>query len=485
MIVDDEDSPRESLRFILKDRYDVIPCTSGAAAISTLRNDGPIDLVTLDMMLPDMDGLQVLSAIMRECPGTRVIMATAVSEARPAVEAMKMGAADYVTKPFDAEEIRLVVERVLKHRDLEHEVGRLRSELQGAYKFENIIGNSMAMQKMYGLIRRLIDTDTTVLIQGETGTGKELVARALHYNGSRKAAPFIPVHCAAIPGELLESELFGHEKGSFTGAMQRRIGMFEAAAGGTLFLDEIGEMPIETQSKLLRALQEREIRRVGGQETINVNVRLLCATNRDLEQEVKNGNFREDLFYRINVVPVVLPSLRERREDIPKLVLHFAQRFAGQLNREMPQFTPQALELFTNYDWPGNVRELEHAIERLLVICDSDRIGPEHLSFMIMHADSATAIASSNFATVSRDELGERMEFTDGTFDLTKATDAIEKKAILEALRRTDGVITEAARILNITRRMLRYKMDKFGIAPRSDQLGIESDELAANGMNS
>jgi DNA-binding NtrC family response regulator len=479
--VDDEDSPRESMRFILKDQYDVVPCTSGAAALARIRDEGPFDLVTLDMMLPDMDGLQVLTAIRRDSPSTRVIMATAVSDARPAVEAMKLGASDYITKPFDAEEIRLVVERVLQQKALEHEVGRLRSELAGAYKFENIVGNSPIMQRMYEVVRRLIETDTTVLIQGETGTGKELVARALHYNGPRKDAPFIPVHCAAIPSDLLESELFGHEKGAFTGAMQRRIGMFEAAAGGTLFLDEIGEMPIETQSKLLRTLQEREIRRVGGQETIAVNVRLLCATNRDLEQEVKRGAFREDLFYRINVVPVVLPSLRDRKEDIPKLVLHFAQKFAGQLNRKMPQFTPQAMEMLTQYGWPGNVRELEHAIERLLVISDSDQIGPADLSFTMTHADTGSAVASAHLAAVSRDGLGEPMEFTDGMFDLTKATDAIEKRAITEALRRTDGVITEAARMLNITRRMLRYKMDKFGLVPRADQVAVESDEVAAS----
>jgi two-component system response regulator HydG len=325
-----------------------------------------------------------------------------------------------------------------------------------------------------------MNTDTTVLIMGDTGTGKELVARALHYSSIRKEGPFIPVHCAAIPSELLESELFGHEKGSFTGALQRRIGMFEAATGGTLFLDEIGEMPLGTQSKLLRSIQEREIRRVGSQETISINVRLLCATNRNLEQEVKKGSFRKDLFYRINVVPIVLPSMRERREDIPQLVMHFAQRFAKEMNRGVPQFTPQAIDLLVNYPWPGNVRELEHAIERLMVTSDSNKIGVEDLPFVISQADAATAAAASQLAgTTSHERLGEKLEFVDGGIDLPKLTESIERKAIEEALRRTSGVITEAARTLNITRRMLRYKMDKFSIVSTDSASDEAEDSLS------
>jgi DNA-binding NtrC family response regulator len=327
-----------------------------------------------------------------------------------------------------------------------------------------------------------MDAESTVLITGETGTGKELVARALHYSSIRKDGPFMPVHCAAIPSELLESELFGHEKGSFTGAMQRRIGMFEAACGGTLFLDEIGEMPIGTQSKLLRAIQEREVRRVGSGETVTINARLVCATNRNLEEEVKKGNFREDLFYRINVVPITLPSLRERKEDIPQLVAHFAQRFAKELNRELPQFTPQAMELLINYPWPGNVRELEHAIERLLVTCDSNKIGAEHLPFVISKAEAATAAASTALATaVLPEALGEKLDFQSGEIDLTKITDAIERKAIEEALRRSNGIMTEAARSLKITRRILRYKMNKLGIAPVRVSGGDDDDGAAAD----
>src|ERR1043166_2638465 len=463
LVVDDEESPRESLRFILKDRYEVVSKESGTAGLEALRTEGPFDVVLLDMKMPDMSGLDVLSKVLQSVPHMPVVMVTAITDAKPAVLAMKMGAADYLNKPFDVDEIRLVVERILKEKALEKEVGRLRTELQVSFKFENIVGSGAAMQKVYSLIQRLMDTDTTVLIGGETGTGKELVARALHYNSIRKEGAFIPVHCAAIPGELLESELFGHEKGSFTGAVQRRIGMFEAATGGTLFLDEIGEMPLGTQSKLLRAIQEREIRRVGSQETININVRLICATNRNLEQEVKRGAFREDLFYRINVVPIILPSLRERREDIPQLITHFCQRFARELNCEVPQFTPQAMELLVNYPWPGNVRELEHAIERLMVTCDTNKIGAEPLPFVISQTEVAT-VSAKLAATTSRAEHGEKFEFEESGLDLTKLTDEIERKAIEEALRRTGGVINEAARTLNITRRKILNHIDKLAL---------------------
>jgi len=488
LVIDDEESPRESLRFILKDRYDVTLVDSGPNGLEALAKSEPFDVVLLDMKMPQMDGLEVLTKILQHTPTMPVVMVTAITEAKPAVQAMKLGAADYLQKPFDVDEIRLVVDRILKEKALEREVGRLRTELQAVSKFENIIGSGPAMQKVYALIQRVMDTDTTILVLGETGTGKELVARALHYNSVRREGPFIPLHCAAIPSELLESELFGHEKGAFTGAFQRRKGMFEAAGGGTLFLDEIAEMPLGTQSKLLRAIQEREIRRVGGQETISINVRLVCATNRDLEQEVKRGTFREDLFYRVNVVPILVPALRDRKEDIPTLALHFAQRFAKELNREVPQFTPTGMDLLLSYPWPGNVRELEHAIERLLVTCDSDKICAEDLPFVISQADVATAqVASRLAATTPDNHLGEKMGFDEGGLDLPKITEDIERRAIEEALRRTGGVITEAARALHITRRMLRYKMDKLGIATgRAEEPELEpadSDESAPASM--
>ncbi len=474
LVVDDEESPRESLRYILKDRYEVVTAASGTEGLAALRAGEPFDAVLLDMKMPDMTGLQVLEQALQIQPGLPVVMATAITDAKPAVEAMKLGAADYLNKPFDVDEIRHVIERVLKERSLEQETGRTRAELQSVYNFDNIVGSSTAMQRVYSLVRRLMDNDSTVLVLGETGTGKELIARALHFNSIRRNNPFIAVHCAAIPSELLESELFGHEKGSFTGALQRRIGMFEAAGGGTLFLDEIGEMPIATQSKLLRAIQEREIRRVGGQDTIKINVRLVCATNRNLELEVKKGTFREDLFYRVNVVPIYLPSLRERKDDIALLVQHFTARFAKELNRPEPTFTPAALDLLNNYPWPGNVRELEHAIERVLVITDSNEIGVDNLPFVIANAEPTPVTSEATLLmtpSVPRAiEAGERLEFDQaGRLDLPKLTDDIERRAIEEALRRCDGVMTDAAKALNITRRMLRYKMDKLGVpAPRS-----------------
>jgi len=479
LVIDDEESPRESLRFILKDRYEVALAENGPSGLETLTKQGPFDVMLLDMKMPQMDGLEVLSKALQFAPTLPVVMVTAITEAKPAVQAMKMGAADYLNKPFDVDEIRLVVDRILKEKALEREVGRLRTELQVVSKFENIIGSSPAMQKVYALVQRVVDTDTTILVLGETGTGKELVARALHYNSVRREGPFIALHCAAIPSELLESEMFGHEKGAFTGALQRRIGMFEAAGGGTLFLDEIGEMPHSTQSKLLRAIQEREIRRIGGHETIGINVRLVCATNRDLAEEVKLGRFREDLFYRINVVPVTVPALRDRKEDIPLLAQHFVQRFAKDLNREAPQFTAPAMDLLLQYSWPGNVRELEHAIERLLVTCDSNKIGAEDLPFVISQADAATAhIAARLAATTPSVNLGEKLGFDETRgLDLPKITEDIERRAIEEALRRTDGVITEAARALHITRRMLRYKMDKLNISLGHEEAAKEPEE--------
>ncbi len=455
LCIDDEASPRESLRYILKDRYQVATAATGKAGLEILQTQGPFDLVLLDMKLPDCTGLELLARIRQELPAVSVIMVTAIAEPKPAVQAIKLGAADYLTKPFDVDEIRLVVERVLRERALP------RPAAAGAdLPADDMIGASGAMRSVLALIDRIKDTDVTVLINGETGTGKELVARALHFSSCRKAGPFIPVHCAAIPNELLESELFGHEKGAFTGAGQQRLGMFEAANDGTLFLDEIGEMPLAMQSKLLRAIQEREIRRVGSSETIHINVRLVCATNRDLAASVKAGEFREDLFYRINVVPLVLPALRDRREDIPTLVLHFAQQFARELNRPAPQFTPLAMERFVYYGWPGNVRELQHALERLIITCDASPIDVAHLPPLIA-ATEPELTADRAITALAADGL-----------DLPKLTANLERQAIEKALQRSGGVISEAAQMLHVTRRILRYKIDQLGIplsAPDSD----------------
>ena len=453
LCIDDEESPRESLRYILKDRYSVVTAAGGRSGLEALREQGPFDAVLLDMKMPDMTGLEVLEQIMKSSPSPPVVMVTAIMDPKPAIQAMKMGAADYLSKPFDVEEIRLVVERVIRERSLRKTHATAPSPIS-----DDILGASPAIQRVFNLIERLKDAETTVLICGETGTGKELVACALHFHSLRKNGPFVPVYCAAIPSGLLESELFGHEKGAFTGALARRIGMFEAADGGTLFLDEIGEMPLSTQSKLLRAIQEREIRRVGSHDTIHINVRMVCATNRDLEDEVKQGKFREDLFYRINVVPIQLPSLRERREDIPTLVLHFTRRFAKKLNRPAPRFTAHAMARLLRYPWPGNVRELEHAIERLMVICDAAMIDVEHLPSLISEGDATM---------LNEEPTAGSLRFQPDGIDLPKLTENLERQAIEEALRRSGGVISDAARLLHLTRRILRYKMNQLGITGR------------------
>ncbi len=458
LCIDDEESPRESLRYILKDRYEVLTAPDGVSGLEIFRERGPFDAVLLDMKMPGLDGIEVLAKILKTPDAPPVIMVTAVTDARPAVQAMKMGAADYLNKPFDVDEIRHTLERVLRERAAK----RLSATVLSKPAPQDMIGTSPALQRVLGLIDRLKDTETTVLITGETGTGKELVARALHFRSIRKDGPFIPVHCAAIPNELLESELFGHEKGAFTGALARRIGMFEAAHGGTLFLDEIGEMPLGTQSKLLRAIQEREIRRVGSQETIRINVRLVCATNRNLEAEVRKGAFRKDLFYRINVVPIQLPPLRERREDISTLTLHFTQRFARELGRPVPQFTPAAMARFLRYSWPGNIRELEHTIERILITCDAPLIDVEHLPTLMAESEAVPVEETA--------PTRGGLDFPLSGLDLHRLTQEMERKAIEEALRRSGGVITEAARLLNITRRVLRYKMDQLGISDRDTE---------------
>ncbi|MBI5394437.1 MAG: sigma-54-dependent Fis family transcriptional regulator [Verrucomicrobia bacterium] len=469
LVVDDEQSPRESLRIILKDRYDVRTEASGEEALATLQREGPFDAVLLDVKMPGLNGIEVLAKIRENWPHVPVVLVTALTDARAAVQAMKMGAADYLNKPFDVNEIRLVVQRMIEERQRDRHGGVVPPAAGATAGFDAIVGSSAAMQQVYALIRRLLDNDTTVLVLGETGTGKELVARALHFNSRRKAGPFVPVHCAAIPGELLESELFGHERGAFTGATQRRTGMFEAANGGTLFLDEVGEMSPGTQTKLLRAIQEREIRRVGSQDTIHVDVRLVCSTNRDLADEVKKGRFREDLFYRINVVPLVLPPLRDRREDVPVLARHFAEKYAASLNRLPPQVSPQAMRLLMDYSWPGNVRELEHVVERLLVTSDASLIEPGHLPFVIASSvagpNGMLAIPAPEPAAAVAEQGGS--SGGEGQLDLAKITGDIERRAIEEALRRAGGVISEAARALNVTRRILRYKMDKLGIAAK------------------
>src|SRR2546426_2059728 len=374
LVVDDDSGVREAFRLILEDQYDLLEAADGKQALDRLRTS-PVDLVLLDIRLPEMDGIEVLERIKSVDDGVEVILVTAVKTVRTAVDAMKLGAFDYLTKPFDEDNLLALVRRALEKRSLEREVAFLRSELARQHDFDELVGQHPEMQKLYRLISQVARTTTTVVITGESGTGKELIARAIHRQGPRRDKPFVAVNPAALSDSLVESELFGHEKGAFTGAYQRKLGRFELAQGGTLFLDEISSLKPELQAKLLRVLQEREIERVGGTRSIRIDARIIVATNTDLKQAVAQGTFREDLYYRLNVMPITVPPLRERREDIPLLVPHFIRRYNQAFNKRVEGLAPEALSVLGEYSWPGNVRELQNVIERLVGLVEGPVIG--------------------------------------------------------------------------------------------------------------
>ena len=446
LIVDDEVSVRDSLRMIFKKDYQVIMAGSAEEAIIKVKSEEP-DLIFLDIIMPGKDGMQALKEIRGMHPQIPVIMLTATKTLKTAVEAMKLGAYDYITKPFDVEELKLIAQKALESRDLRRENRRLQGEVEERYHFDNIIGKSKEMRDIYATIRQIAEKNSTVLIHGESGTGKELVARAIHYNSHRKNKPFVAVNCAAIPETLIESELFGHEKGAFTDAQTRRIGHFELADQGTLFLDEVSELILPTQAKILRALQERDFVRVGGGKTISVDVRLISATNKNLEELMARGAFRSDLFYRINVVPVTIPPLRKRKEDILLLAKHFLDKHAGVGKKKI---SPEAMDILIAYDWPGNVRELENIIERIVVLTTSDTITPDDVP--------------SSLKTESRVEL-IKLGVLDGRISFEDAEKEFERDIIIEALKKSNFVQTRAADLLGISRRILKYKMDKYSIA--------------------
>jgi len=446
LIVDDEVSVRDSLRMIFKKDYQVIMAGSAEEAIIKVKSEEP-DLIFLDIIMPEKDGMQALKEIRGMHPQIPVIMLTATKTLKTAVEAMKLGAYDYITKPFDVEELKLIAQKALESRDLRRENRRLQGEVEERYHFDNIIGKSKEMRDIYATIRQIAEKNSTVLIHGESGTGKELVARAIHYNSHRKNKPFVAVNCAAIPETLIESELFGHEKGAFTDAQTRRIGHFELADQGTLFLDEVSELILPTQAKILRALQERDFVRVGGGKTISVDVRLISATNKNLEELMARGAFRSDLFYRINVVPVTIPPLRKRKEDILLLAKHFLDKHAGVGKKKI---SPEAMDILIAYDWPGNVRELENIIERIVVLTTSDTITPDDVP--------------SSLKTESRVEL-IKLGVLDGRISFEDAEKEFERDIIIEALKKSNFVQTRAADLLGISRRILKYKMDKYSIA--------------------
>ncbi|MDH5525812.1 MAG: sigma-54 dependent transcriptional regulator [Nitrospirota bacterium] len=454
LVVDDDASVRQVLDDVLSESYNVIPAPDGNQALELISRHQP-HLVILDLMMPGMPGMEVLETIRQNDNQVPVVVLTATTSYQTAVEAMKLGAADYLAKPFEVPELRLVLERTLSRQSLYNEVRYHREQAQRGTGSLRMIGNSPQMLDVFQRIQQVAGTPSTVLVTGESGTGKELVARALHLQSTRADKPFIALNCAAIPDNLIETELFGHEKGAFTSANGRRIGHFELADGGTLFLDELGDLALATQAKILRVLQEREFTRVGGNRTISVDVRLIAATNKDLEGAIEEGTFREDLYYRLNVFPIHLSALRDRREDILPITEHFLTLKAG--GHTPKRISREAAELLEGYAWPGNIRELENVVEQLMILAPGEVINadvlPSHIRQRQGQSRASDKVLSGNL-----------------TFD--KAVADFERDIILRALNETGFVQTRAATMLGITRRILKYKMDQLDIPARPTYTG-------------
>jgi len=458
LVVDDEESIREFLNIMLrKEGYDVTCVEDGQKAMDMLKKKS-FEMIISDLQMPHVTGLELLKFVKENYADTLFMLITAFGTTETAVEAMKMGAYDYITKPFKLDEVRINIANALRSKTLETENRTLKRELTKEYSFQNLVGNSAAMHVIYDLIKRVSDTPTNVLITGESGTGKEMIAKAIHYNGLLKDKAFISVNCGAIPESLMESEMFGHKKGSFTGAIADKPGLFEAADGGTLFLDEVGELPLSIQVKLLRAIQERVVRRVGSTEDTQVNTRIIAATNRDLEQMVKQGTFRQDLYYRLNVIQIRSPSLRERRDDIAILAKHFLKKYNDRLNKNISGISQEALAVLKSYDYPGNVRELENIIERTVALEAGASILPESLPPFVKTTSGTKQMVSS-----------EGIEITDEGVDLDKIVGQIEKELIIKAIHTAGGVKKKAAKLLNITFRSMRYRVEKYNLGSISD----------------
>jgi nitrogen regulation protein NR(I) len=467
LVVDDEPNLRRVLRAQLeRDGYDVHTAEDGELALALLR-EHHIDLVITDLRMPKLDGMELLRRITALEDAMPVVMITAHGTVDTAVEALKTGAFDYITKPFDQDDVRTIVRKALRTQDLSSaEASRSSPGPEGGRY--GIIGQSPGLLELYAVLDRVADTPTTVLITGESGTGKELVARALHENSSRSDKPFIKVNCAAIPRDLMESELFGYERGAFTGAVASKPGRFELASGGTLFLDEIGSIPVEMQVKLLRALQESEFERVGGVKTIRVDVRLVAATNSDLKKEIAAGAFREDLYYRLNVVPIRLPALRERREDIPLLVQHFVRKFDERLKKSVLGPEPEALEILSNHPWPGNIRELENVIERAVLFCDGTSLRAADLPSELQQTPDPPPVTPTAARTPAQPAAEGGEAPSDGQKEKVKAAmTRLERELIVKALEQTGGNVTHAARLLKISRKGLQLKMKELGLRER------------------
>jgi len=465
LIVDDEASPREALRLALSRDYRPLTAAGEEEAFSILARE-PVEVVLLDIILDGRSGLDVLGRIRVEYPQIPVVMVTALNTVETAVEAMKRGACDYVAKPFPLDEIRIRVSKAIDANRLRKDYSLLVDQLKTRDGLVRLVGASTAMARVREQLLKVSDSDCTVLVTGESGTGKELAARAIHVEGARASRPFVPLNSVAFTPELIESELFGHEKGAFTGAFRAKPGMFEMAEGGTLFLDEIGDMPPAIQGKLLRALQDRKIRRVGGLSEIRVDVRLIVATHQDLDALIRAGKFRSDLYYRINVVKVEIPPLRNRLADIPELVRHFVAELSSRSGRPSPSISPLALDVLMAHRWPGNVRELENAIEHALVTMEGDKIEPWHLPKHVACSDAADT-GSHHVSDAARATTGEALG---GEITLRGATERVERMVIEQALEKAGGVLTEAARLLGTTRRILKYKMDKLGMGGDSNE---------------
>lgn len=457
LVVDDEESIREFLEIMLrKEGYEVTCAEDGQKALDTIKKK-TFDLVISDLQMPNMTGIELLRNVKDQYPDLLFMMITAFGTTETAVEAMKLGAYDYITKPFKIDEVRINIANALRSQNLEVENRTLKKELTKEYSFQNLVGNSDAMHRIYEMIRRVSQTPTNVLVTGESGTGKEMVAKAIHFNGPLKERPFVTVNCGAIPESLMESEMFGHKKGSFTGAINDKQGLFEVADGGSLFLDEVGELPLSIQVKLLRAIQERVIRRVGATDDTKVEVRIIAATNRDLEDMVKKGTFRQDLFYRLNVINIRTPSLRERPEDTALLANHFLKKYNDRLGKTIGGISAEAMEMLKKYDYPGNVRELENIIERTVALEGGATILPESLPPFV-NTPSGRKLASTH-----------EIQITDEGLDLDKVMGQIEKELLIKAIHAAGGVKKKAAKLLNITFRSMRYRVEKYSLGSLGD----------------
>ena len=460
LVVDDEMIVCESCKRILEEEgYEVETALSGKEAFEKMKAN-PFDIVITDLKMPGIDGMEVLRTFRKEYPDSIIIMITGFSTVETAVEAIKLGAFDYIPKPFTPDEVSIVVKKAIEKKSLMLENVYLRQELQEKYGFHNIVGKSKKMQEIYRVIAKVAMTDSTVLIYGQSGTGKELIARAIHFNSPRREKQFVPVDCAVLSENLLESELFGHVRGSFTGAVTTKPGLFEVADGGTVFLDEVGNISLSIQAKLLRVLQEREFTPVGGTKAKKVDIRLIAATNKDLEKMIKEETFREDLYYRLNIVPIYLPGLRERPEDVPLLAVHFLKKYAEEMGKAIKGFTPEAMEKLMRYPWPGNVRELENVIERTVVMIDDEMVRVEHL---ILPGQQEKEILENQIPMTSEELKEVKKQVRE------KAVEEIERGFVLNALERHQWNVTRAAEEVGMLRPNFQALMRKYNLRARGE----------------